>query len=101
LTEINSGSRNVKSQAFTKYNFFGQLSYPLNPIINASLSGIYFYDKDISAFYAGPGVDISASNNITVSAFFQFFYFIYRNPLTLENEWKNANFAFLRAKWNF
>jgi hypothetical protein len=101
MIDLNSGNRSVKSQTFTKYNFFGQITYPINPIINSTLSGIFFYDDNITAFYTGPGVEISISDNITLSAFLQIFYFRYFSPLTNEKEWKNLNYAFLRAKWNF
>jgi hypothetical protein len=62
---------------------------------------MYFYDDNINAFYAGPGMEISLDNNITLSVFLQIFYYRYLIPFTQEKEWKNTNYAFLRLKYNF
>lgn len=101
FTDINTGNRDIKSQTFTHYNFFGQLTYPINPIINTSLSGVLFYDNNIVAYYIGPGFDLSLTNNITLSTLLQVFYFRYENPIAGNFENKHINYAFLRAKWNF
>lgn len=95
------GTQNVKTLTFTKYNAFGQFTYPINPIINTTLAGMYFFDKDLTGFYVGPSAEFSLSNNLSLSAFFQFFAFKYENPLTRKKEWLKSNFAFLRLKWNF
>ncbi|MBN1949663.1 MAG: hypothetical protein JW801_00565 [Bacteroidales bacterium] len=94
-------SQDVKSLAFTKFNYFGQLAYPITPLLSGSLSGMYFYDVDLNGFYAGPSMVYSLSNNLNLSAFFQFFAFNYENLYTLEREWSNLNYAFLRLKWSF
>ena len=95
------GTQNVKTLTFTKYNAFGQVSYPLNPIINTTLAGMYFFDKDLHGLFVGPSVDLSIGDNLSLAAFFQFFAFNYENPVTKKKEWSKSNFAFLRLKWNF
>ncbi len=95
------GTQSVKTLTVTKYNAFGQVSYPINPIINTTLAGMYFFDKDITGLFVGPSVDLSIGDNLSLAAFFQFFAFKYKNPMTLKSEWSKSNFAFLRLKWNF
>jgi hypothetical protein len=96
-----AGTQNVKTLTYTKYNAFGQVSYPFTPIINTAFAAMYFTDENLTGFFLGPNVDISLGDNLTLSAYFQFFAFRIENPFTLENEWSNSNFAFLRIKWNF
>lgn len=96
-----AGSQNVKTLTFTKYNAFGQFSYPITPIINATFAGMYFMDENLMGYFIGPNIDFSLGDNVSLSAYFQFFAFRIENPLTNENEWSNSNFAFLRLKWNF
>ncbi|MGD2035432.1 MAG: hypothetical protein PVF73_10275 [Bacteroidales bacterium] len=95
------GSQNVKTMTFTKYNAFGQVTYPVTPLINATLGAMYFYDKMLTGFYTGPSVEVSLTDNLGLSAFFQFFAFQYDSPNTTDKEWTKSNFAFLRLKWNF
>jgi hypothetical protein len=101
LLSLYSGTQNVKTQAYTHYNFFGQVSYPISPILSATLSGMCFFDWNILGFYTGPSMDVSLSDNMDISAYFQVFSFRMENDLTKKKEWLNANFAFLRWKLNF
>ncbi len=95
------GSQNVKTLSFTKYNIFGQLTYPVLPILNTTLAGMYFFDDNLTGFFAGPSVELSLGDNLTLSTFFQAFGFRYENPYTKEKEWLNSTYAYLRMKWNF
>jgi hypothetical protein len=94
-------SQNIKTLAFTKYNAFGQVTYPIIPILNGTLASMYFFDKNLMGIFIGPSIDLSLGNDLTLSTFFQIFTFRYENPFTSEKEWLNSNFAFLRLKWNF
>lgn len=96
-----AGTQNVKTLTFTKYNLFGQVSYPVTPIINTTLATMYFADENLMGFFIGPNIDFSLGDNLSLSTYFQFFAFRIENPFTLKNEWSNSNFAFLRLKWNF
>ncbi len=95
------GSQNVKTLSSTKYNIFGQLTYPISPILNGTLAGMYFFDDNLAGFFTGPSVELSLGDNLTLAAFFQIFAFKFENPYTAKKEWINSNFAFLRLKWNF
>lgn len=101
LLSSSGGSQDIKSLAFTKYNFFGQASYPIMPILNGSLAGMCYFDEDMFGFYAGPSLDLSLGDNLTMGAIFQIFAFRYEDPSTLEDTWGNLNYAYLRLKWNF
>jgi len=101
LTNLSTGTQHVKTLAFTKYNAFGQVSYPLNPLVNTTFAGMYFFDENLMGFYAGPSIEVSMTDNLSLSAFFQFFAFRYENPLTQKEEWTKSYYAFLRLKWNF
>jgi len=101
LNIFSTDNQNIKTQTFTHNNFFGQVSYPINPIINANVSGMYMFDDTYKAIYAGPGIDISLSNNITLSALMQVFYYTMENAFINSEKWKNLNFGYLRVKWNF
>lgn len=96
-----AGTQNVKTLTFTKYNVFGQASYPITPIINTAFAGMYFTDENLTGFFLGPNIDFSLGDNLSLATYFQFFAFRIENPFTLEDEWSNSNFAFLRVKWNF
>ncbi len=93
------GTQNVKSLTYTKYNAFGQFSYPINPILNATLAGMYFWDDFLKGAFLGPSLDLSLGDNLALSAYFQFFAFTLNTGNN--REWLTSNFAFLRLKWNF
>ena len=101
LFSLYEGSQNIKTLSFTRYNIFGQVSYPIIPILNATLSGMYFFDNDLIGFFAGPSVELSLGDNLSLATFLQSFAFKYENPFTLKKEWLNATYAYLRLKWNF
>lgn len=101
LTGFYGSSQTVKMLTYTKYNFFTQVSYPLSPILNTSLGGMFFTDSKMQGVYAGPTVDFSLGDNLTLSGIYQFFAFKLENILIGEKEWINAHYAFLRLKWNF
>ena len=96
-----SGNQNVKTLSFTKYNIFGQFTYPVLPIFNVGLSAMYFFDDNLTGAYAGPDLDLSVGDNSTLSSYFQIFAFRVQDPATGQKSWANGNFVFLRYKWNF
>ena len=52
----------AKQLSIGKYELFGQVSYPISPILNASVAGI-FNPSDLSS-YIGPTVTISLQDNL-------------------------------------
>jgi hypothetical protein len=91
--EIYSAPLNVKNLAFTRYNLFAQISYPVKELFQASLSGMYF--PELRGFYAGPGLTYSLSNNVDFSFRMQVF------SAELNHVRQNLDIAYLRLKINF
>lgn len=89
----------VKTLSFTEYNLFGQISYPITPLLNANFA-IMYYPK-IKGYYLGPSIDYSFSDNLFMSFVLQTFSGETPNMLTGINERNNATFMFLRLKWSF
>jgi len=88
----------IKRIGFNKWSFFASLSYPINPLLNASLAGMYY--PDWKGFFLGPSVDLSVSNNLKASMIFQGF------SAELENiqgnlHRQNTFIGYLRLNWNF
>jgi hypothetical protein len=69
--QIFSSDMNVKNIGFTEWSLFTSLSYPVSPLVNVSLAGMYY--PDWKGFYVGPSIEISATNNLAVSLIFQGF----------------------------
>jgi hypothetical protein len=85
--------------SFTEYTILANGSYPITPLWNGSLSTIYY--PKMNAVFVGPSIDYSASDNLTLSLFWQTFYGDFPNPLTQVNENKAFNFGYFRVKYNF
>ncbi len=93
-----SGPLTVKNLAFSKWNIFTQVSYPLTPLLNASVSFMYF--DDLKGYYSGPSIDYSIKDNITMSIISQIFSGDFNTGSMRDN--RNTFFlGFLRYKYNF
>jgi hypothetical protein len=101
IVGFNKGNQGVKTLTYTKYNFFGQVSYPISPLLNSSIGGMFFTDDNMKGFYAGPTIDLSLGNNLTLSGIYQFIAFKTKDLTTGKQEWINSSYAFARFKWNF
>jgi hypothetical protein len=55
----------LRNMVFCPVNIFAHASYPLNPLISASIDGMYF--PKIMGFFAGPSVNVSLSDNLSAS----------------------------------
>jgi len=88
--------RDMSAKNFTlaKYSLFGQISFPITPLINADLSGI-FNPSDKSA-YIGPTIDISLSENINFNFTSQLFL-----GSTASEFGDYGSMFFGRLKWSF
>lgn len=89
----------VKNLSFTEYNVFVSASYPVTPLWNVSLSGMYYPKLD--GFYFGPTVGYSLNDNADFSVVGQSFSGEFENALTQEDERKTVFLIFLRLKMNF
>lgn len=87
-------SLNVKNIAFTDYNIFAQVSYPITPLLNGSFACIYYPTEQ--GFYLGPSIDFSILENLTLSFVFQYFQGKFGT-----DDVNKTTFGFLRFKWNF
>ncbi len=65
-TDIYYSSMSVKTIAFSKFSWFGQLSYPLHPLLNASLATMYLPSLG-NGFIVMPSIAYSASNDLEIS----------------------------------
>lgn len=94
LNNMFSSSLNVKNLTYSRFDIFGQLSYPATPLINLSLSSIYNpYDKSV---YIGPSANISLTDNISLMVVGQLFM---GDDLTEFGGY--GQMYFLDLKWSF
>jgi len=89
-----SNNLNAKTLTRSRFDIFGQISYPATPLINLDLASIYNpYDKSV---FVGPSVTFSLTDNISLMLVGQLFW---GNNLT---EFGNiGQMYFLDLKWSF
>lgn len=93
FTELYEGSLSARQLAFSEFSAAGQFTYSPLPLLNLSLSGIWFPGLD--GFYAGPAVDWSMAENIDFSFLWQHF-----NSAIAEERMK-INLGFIRFRYSF
>jgi hypothetical protein len=91
--ELYSGNISTKDIAFSSFSIFGAYSWPVTPLVNLSLSAMWF--SDIKGYYAGPSFDYSFTDNGAVSVIWQHF----ENRSSANNT--RINIGFLRVKFSF
>lgn len=87
------GSISTKDLAFSKFSSFGLFSYPFTPLLNLSVSAIWF--PDLNGYYAGPSLDYSIAENVDFSIYWQHF-----ESKKNDNN-STMNLGFLRVKFSF
>jgi hypothetical protein len=87
------GNLSTKDLAFSRFSAFGQYSYPVTPLLNLSLSAMWF--PDLKGFFAGPSLDYSLAENVDFSLFWQHF----ESKFSLNRT--RINLGFLRVKFSF
>ena len=94
LSTLFSSSLNVKNLSPSRFDIFGQLSYPATPLVNVSLSAMLNpYDKSA---YIGPSANFSLTDNISLMLVGQLFF-----GETLTEFGDYGQMYFLDLKWNF
>ena len=89
-----SSSLNAKNLSRSRFDIFGQISYPASPLIYLDLTSIYNpYDKSI---FVGPTVTFSLTDNISLALVGQLFW---GNELTEFGDL--GQMYFLDLKWSF
>jgi len=99
LGEAFSGQTTVRNLAFARLSSLVSASYPVHPLINLNLAGMYFYK--INGYYFGPSIDFSIFDNLNLSVYWQYF-----NMLLLKENIPGVsdisiNYLFCRFKYNF
>jgi hypothetical protein len=87
-------SMSVKTLSFSEFSWFGQVSYPIHPLLNGTLAIMYYPDMD--GYFINPALKYSLSDNIQLSAHAQIFKGKFGGSTTEE-----INFLFFRLKWSF
>jgi hypothetical protein len=88
-----SGNLSSKDLAFSRFSVFGQFSIPANPLLNLSLSAMWF--PDLKGYFAGPSLDYSLAENVDFSLIWQHF------DSRMGGTRTRTNLAFLRLKYSF
>ncbi len=92
FTSILDQTLSVKTLSFTEYSIFGNISYPITPLLSATLSGMYY--PGLNGYYIGPSLSYSLAENLDFAFIAQTFRIKDLNDLKL-------SFAFLQLKYNF
>jgi len=90
---------NAKYLSFTEWNLFASAAYPVTPLLNITLAGMYY--PKVDGYFINPSLDYSLTDNLTFSFIYQFFKGEFPSPITGNNEQQQFNFAFLRLKQDF
>lgn len=93
FTTLYSGNLSTKDLAFSKFSAFGQYSYPVTPLLNLSVSAMWF--PDLKGYFAGPSLDYSLAENVDFSIFWQHF------ESKISTDLMRINLGFLRVKFSF
>lgn len=93
FTELYEGSLSAMQLAFSEFSAAGQFTYSPLPLLNLSLSGIWFPGLD--GFYAGPAADWSMAENIDFSFLWQHF------NSAIADERMKINLGFIRFRYSF
>ena len=87
-------SLSAKNLSFTTVTLMLQCSYPITPLFNASLAGMYF--PKLNGVFLGPVLSYSLTSNIDFSLIVQSF-----SGELIKGQTQHYNFGFLRLKYNF
>ena len=99
FSEFYSGPLSVKKLSFTEYNIFSSATYPVTPLLNATLGGMVFLGE-ISGYYIGPSLSYSLMDNLDFSTYLQIFSGKFPDNEGIKQK-QNFNLAFLRLKMSF
>lgn len=92
--QISSSNQDTKNLFLPDYTIFSAVSYPLNPILNGSLAGMY--NPKSNLLFIIPTVNISLSNNIELSFTGQLIRFF-----SSKTDNTDLNFIYARIKGSF
>ena len=101
LMSIYQAPASPKMLSFTEWNIFLMGSYPITPLFDVSLAGMYY--PDLNGYYIGPTLNYNLKQNIDLSLFIQYFNGRFTNtgPQQDQDLYFQSFLGALRMKWNF
>lgn len=87
------GTLGADQLAFSEFSAVGQVTWAPMPLLNISLSAIWYPDMD--GWYAGPSLEFSMAENVAFSLVWQHF------DSEIAGEETRINVGFVRIKYNF
>jgi len=84
----------VKTISFSEFSWFGQLSYPIHPLLNATLAAMYFPSLG-NGYFLMPSIAYSASDNFQCSLYGQ------RFEGAFGGQYDQMTLLFLRFRYSF
>ena len=88
-----TGNLSAKDLAFSEFSAFGQFTWAATPLLNLSLSAMWF--PDLKGYFTGPSVDYSMAENVDFSLIWQHF----RGEMA--GKVSRMNLVFLRIRYSF
>ena len=95
LMALYSAPLSAKYLSICDWNIFANASYPVTPLLNGSLSAMYFVD--VQSYYAGLSLDYSVIENLEFSFIIQYFASLDNSKLGD----MQIFFGFARLKYSF
>ncbi len=93
FTELYGGGLTARQLAFSEFSAVAQVTYAPVPLVNISVSAMWFPDLD--GFYAGPSADFSLAENVDFSILWQHF------NSTIAGEKSRINLGFIRIRYSY
>ncbi|MDX9695364.1 MAG: hypothetical protein RBT49_06200 [Bacteroidales bacterium] len=93
FTSFYSGNLSTKNIAFSEFSAFGQFTWALSPLFNATIAGMVF--PDLKGYFISPSIGYSLAENLDFSLIWQYF-----DALIDLNDTR-TNICFLKLKYNF
>ena len=88
------GNMNPKTLTLSKFDMFGEVSYPVTPLIKADVSCIY--NPNDNSVFAGPSLDFSLTENLDLFMMGQLFFGKQQAEFG-----DYGQMYYLRLKWSF
>jgi len=93
VTGFYMGNLSARDLAFSEISAFGQFTWAVSPLVNISMSAMWF--PDLKGFFSGPSFDCSLAGNVDFSLLWQHF------NAELSGRKTRMNLGFLRIKYSF
>jgi hypothetical protein len=84
----------VKTTSFSEFSWFGQITYPIHPLLNGTLAAMYFPSLG-NGYFLMPSLAYSVSNNFECSLYGQ------RFEGKFGGQYDKMTMVFLRFRYSF